>query len=157
MESELFIDHWSETHDKEGHLIEAFEAKVKMLQVPEQRYLGFIISEDGSNLKNIMSKQKRSFGIIRDIQYLLTGLGKYTFEGGMIYINSLLRSSILYAAETMYNVKENEMRQIERIEKNMLRKLFKTRKGCSIYQLSFESGHLPARFQIKRMKLVFNR
>ena len=105
VESELFIDHSSKTHDKDGNLIESFEGKVKMLQVPEQRYLGFILSEDGSNLKNIMSKQKRSFGIIRDIQYLLTGLGIYTFEGGMIYINSLLRSSILYAAETMYNVK----------------------------------------------------
>jgi hypothetical protein len=99
-----------------------------------------------------MSKQKRSFGIIRDIKCLLTGLGKYTFEGGMIYTKSLLRSSILYAAETMYNIKENE-----RIDENMLRQLFKTGNGCSIYQLYFESGQLPARYQIKRMKLVFYR
>ena len=76
VESELFIDHWSEKHDKEGNLIEAFEGKVKMDQVLEQKYLGFIISEDGSNIKNILSKQKRSFGIIRDIKCLLTGLGK---------------------------------------------------------------------------------
>ena len=27
---ELFIDHWSEKHNKEGHLIESFEEKVKM-------------------------------------------------------------------------------------------------------------------------------
>ena len=37
----------------------------------------------------------------------------------------------------------------------MLRKLFNTGKGSPIYQPYFESGHLPARFQIKRMKLVF--
>ena len=128
-----------------------------MDQVLEQKYLGFIISEDGSNIKNIMSKQKRWFGIIRDIKCLLTGLGKYTFEGGMIYTKSLLRSSILYAAETMYNIKENEMRNLERIDENMLRQLFKTGNGCSIYQLYFESGQLPARYQIKRMKLVFYR
>ena len=28
-------------------------------------------------------------------------------------------------------------------------------KGCPIYQLYLESGHLPARFHIKRIKLVF--
>ena len=71
----------------------------------------------------------------------------------MIYLNSLLHSSILYASEAMYNVKENELRQIERIEENMLRKLFKTGQGCPIYQIYFESGHWPARYQIKRMKL----
>ena len=70
-------------------------------------------------------------------------------------MNSLLRSSILYAAETMYNVKENEIRHLERIEENMLRKLFKTGPGCPIYQLYFESGHCPARFHVKRMKVVF--
>ena len=37
----------------------------------------------------------------------------------------------------------------------MLRKIFNTEKGCSIYQLYFESGHIPARFQTKRMKLIF--
>ena len=136
-------------------LIEVFEGKVQMVNVPEQKYLGYILSEDGSNMKNIISKQKRSFGIIKEIQYLIRGLGKYTFEGGIIYLNSLLRSSILYGAETMYNVKENEIRQLERIEENMLRKLFKTGQGCPIYQLYFESGHCPARFQVKRMKLVF--
>ena len=73
----------------------------------------------------------------------------------MIYLNSLLRSSILFAAEAMYSMKENEVRLLERIEENLLRKMFNTGKGCSIYQLYFESGHLPARIQIKRMKLVF--
>ena len=47
----------------------------------------------------------------------------------------------------MYNVKEKEMGQLEIIEKNMLRKFFKTKQGCPIYQLDFEPGHCPARFQ----------
>ena len=81
----------------------------------------------------------------------------YTFEGGLIYLNSLLRSSILFAAETMYNIKETEFRLIERIEEELLRKIFKTGQGCPIYQLYFESGHIPARFAIARMKIVFLR
>ena len=55
----------------------------------------------------------------------------------------------------MYDITENEYRTLERIEEDMLRKLFKTVKGCSIYQLYLESGHLPTRFYIKRIKLVF--
>ena len=128
-----------------------------MKNVSEQKYLGFVLSEDGSNIKNIEAKQKRAIGIIKDIEYLIKDLGKYTFEGGMIYINSLLRSSILFAAETMYNITEIEYRMIERIEEDMLRNLFKTARGCPIFQLYLESGHIPARFAIKRMKLVFLR
>ena len=106
-------------------------------------------------MTNIISKENKANGIIKVLQYLVRGLGKYTLEGGMIYLNSLLRSSILYASEAMYNVKENELRQIERIEENMLGKLFKTVQGCPIYQIYFASGHLPAWYQIKSRKLVF--
>ena len=35
--------------------------------------------------------------------------------------------------------------------------IFKTGKGCPIFQLNLESGHLPARLAIKRMKLIFFR
>ena len=126
VKSDLFIDVWSENHDEKDHLIEKLEGKVKMQSVSEQKYLGFILSDDGSNMKNIFEKQKRANGIIREIQYLIKGLGKYTIEGALIYLNSLLRSSILFAAEAMYNLKENEVRVLERIEENLLRKIFNT-------------------------------
>ena len=85
MDSDLFIDVWSQKHNKNDQLIETFEGKVPMTNVSEQKYLGFILSEDGSNLKNIIEKQKRANGIIREIEYLVKGLGKFTIEGTMIY------------------------------------------------------------------------
>ena len=51
VETDLYIDTWSETHTKEGHLVETFEGKVKMKNVSEQKYLGFVLFEDGSNIK----------------------------------------------------------------------------------------------------------
>ena len=36
-----------------------------------------------------------------------------------------------------------------------MRKLFKTTKGCPISQLYLESGHIPARFQIFKSRLLF--
>ena len=114
-ESDLYIDFWNEKNDKEDKLTETFGGKLKMKNVQEQKYLGFIISMAGSNMKNIIAKDKRAHGIKRDIQHLMQGLGKYTFESSMIYLNSLLRSTILFAGEAMYNIKEKEYRQIERI------------------------------------------
>ena len=47
----------------------------------------------------------------------------YYFECAMILLNVILRPSILYACEVYYNLKENELREIERIEENFLRKV----------------------------------
>ena len=99
--------------------------------------------------------KKIAIGIKKDIEYRVKGLGKYTLEGGMIYNNSLLRSSILFATETVYSIKEVEYRLIGKIEEDMLRRFFETGPGCPIFQLYFESGHIPARFAIKRMKIIF--
>ena len=156
VEKDLYFNHLSEKHIKKDQIINTFEGMLKMKNVEEQKYLGFVISEDGSNLRNIEAKEKRSIGIIKQIQFLIQGLGKYTIECGMIYLNSLLRSSILFAAEAMYDdIKENEYRKIERMEEDLLRKLFKTAKVCPIFQLCLQSGHLPARFHIKQIKLFF--
>ena len=67
----------------------------------------------------------------------------------------MLRSSILYACETYYNLKETEIRQMERMEESFLRQMFKTTKGCPISQLYLESGQAPARFEIKKIRLLF--
>ena len=86
---------------------------------------------------------------------VLKDLGKYTMECGFIYLNSLLRGSILYATETMIDIKEEDYRNIEKIEEDQMRKLFDTDRSCPIHLLYLESGQTPARFQIKRMILNF--
>ena len=67
----------------------------------------------------------------------------------------MLRSSILYASETYYNLKETELRQIERIEENYMRQLLKTNRGCHISQIYLELGQIPACFDIFEIRLYF--
>ena len=67
----------------------------------------------------------------------------------------MLCPSILYACEAYYNLKENEIRQIERIEENFLRKVLNTTKGCPIVQLYLEVGHTPARMEIQKIRLLY--
>ena len=106
---------------------------------------------------NIQNLKNKSIGIIRKLFTKLESLQlrKYYFECGIIFLKAILRPSILYASETYYCLSEHQIRQIERIEEQFLRKLFKTSKGCPISQLYLESGHIPARFQIfKQMKFI---
>ena len=67
----------------------------------------------------------------------------------------MVRSSILYASEMYYDLKETEIRHLERIEEGYLRKVLDTTKGCPIAQLYLAVGHHPARFEVQKMRLVY--
>ena len=57
-ETDLHIDYWSEKHNEEDQIMETFEGKIKMKNVSDQKYLGFIISDDGTNIKIYLLKKK---------------------------------------------------------------------------------------------------
>ena len=67
----------------------------------------------------------------------------------------MVRSSILYASEMYYDLKEKEVRHLERIEEEYLRKVLNTTKGCPITQLYLAVGHYPARFEIQKIRLLY--
>jgi hypothetical protein len=141
----------------ESDLVETFKGLVSIDKTDNQKYLGFTISSKGDNMVNINVIKNKSIWIIRKIFTQLESLNlkKYYFECALIFLNVMLRSSSLYACESYYNLKETEIRQIERIEEGFLRQLFKTSKGCPISQLYLEAGHTPARFQIFQSRLLF--
>ena len=162
LNSPLMVDKWSVTHvdnpnTGEIDLVETYEGLVPIEETTKKKYLGFIISSKGNNMENINQMKNKSIWIIRKIFKRLDGLNlkKYYFESAMIFLNVMLRSSILYACETYYDLKESELRQLERIEEGFLRRLFRTSKGCPIVQLYLESGHIPARFEIMKTRLLF--
>ena len=68
---------------------------------------------------------------------------------------TILRGTILYGTELFYNLKENELRKIERIEEQFMRKILRTTKGCPITSLYLTLGQIPARFAILKMRLLF--
>ena len=160
--SPLTVDKWSVSHvdnitTGESNLVEIYDGEVNIEQVEEQKYLGFILSCKGDNMANIRAMKNKSIWIIRNIFTKLENLHlkKYYFESAIIFLNVMLRSSILYACETYYNLKETEIRQLERIEEGFLRRMFQTTSGCPISQLYLESGHIPARFAIQKIRLSF--
>ena len=153
--NKLFVDCWDLKYDEEENLIENFEGKKEMKMCDFEPYLGFVISSNGTNMKNIEKRKNISIGTIKQIMRILKGLGKFTFECAFIYMNSILRGSTLYACETYYNLSEKETRAIEKIDEDFMRKVFETQKSCPLYLLYLEGGQIPARFIIQKQKLNF--
>ena len=99
-------------------------------------------------MANISTVKMKSIGIVRKILLKLNSLNlqKYYFECSMIFLNAILRPSILYASDMYYNLKESEIRQLERIEESFLRKVLNTTKGCPLVQLYLQGLSLEPLF-----------
>ena len=109
------MDSWRLNHKPNGTFHEEFLGKVPMIEEKSLLYLGHVMSHDGRNLPNIIHKMKKSIGTQKQIVKLVENLALYAFQSAVIYIEALLRSSILYASETMINVKESDYRALEKI------------------------------------------
>ena len=158
----IYVDTWTEEYieDEETgeiELEENYAGKVPIEEVENQKYLGFVLSSTGNNSANIEAAEKKSFGVIRTIMTKLEKLKlrKYYFECANIFMNVILRGSILYAGECYYNLTENNLRRIERIEEQYMRKILNTPKSCPITQLYLELGQWPARFELQKMRCLF--
>ena len=55
-----------------------------MKAAKEIKYLGFVVLEDAKNVKNILARRKKSSSTIRNIISMISGLGTYTVESGII-------------------------------------------------------------------------
>ena len=115
------------------------------------------MSSMGDNMANIRVIKKKSIGIVKSTLNKLNSLNlkRYYFECSVILLNAMVRSSILYGSDMYYDLKETEVRQIERIEEGYLRQVLNTSKGCPITQLYLAVGHTPARFEIQKMRLLY--
>ena len=100
-------------------------------------------------------EKKKLISTPDNIIKMTRGLGTHTLESGLIYFNSLLRASLLYACETYVNLNEREYRLIESTEENCLIKLLESGRNCPRSILYLEVGAIPARFQIKRLMLNY--
>ena len=69
----------------------------------------------------------------------------YKVQNGLKYLNSLLRSSLLFGGETYYNVTERQLRMTVTIEDDYPVKILST--GCKLATslIYLETGQLSAR------------
>ena len=159
---ELSIDGWLEKLVKnvETGLPEnedIFEGEAFLEISQQEKYLGDIISDDGGNSKNILSRKNKGIGLVNEISAMLVEamLGKDHFEIAMLTRNAMLVSSLIFNCETWYGLKKKEIEALEKIDEQLLRKILDCPSKTPKYLIYLELGIVPIGFLIKSRRLGF--
>ena len=89
-----------------------------MEETSKEKYLGKIITNDGSNTANIKCRARKGIEMSNKIQRILENNpgGNFHFEIALMMRNALSCS------EVWYNVLETEVRKLEQTDESILRK-----------------------------------
>ena len=147
-----FIDIWEEGMESEKYL-----GKVKVQETWSTKYLGEIISSDGTNKENVAARKKRGFGTVKDIMNMLDTmcLGPYMFKKAIVLRDSMLVGTLLSCSEAWYNVSEADLGQIEQVDKSLWCNLLEVARTVPYDLLCLELGVEPLRFLIMRKRLIY--
>ena len=82
---------------------EVFNGEEVINETMHDKYLGQIISIDGTNVKNVQNLANKGKGLVNKIETTLekTPGGKYHFEFAVIMINAILISAIISCSKGM--------------------------------------------------------
>jgi hypothetical protein len=119
------------------------------------KYIGFVMSNDASNVANIEDKRGKSVSTSRSIMSMVRGLDTNTFQCWLTYLHSLLPGTTLYANETYYSLSELDKRILESYDESLLMKSTKTGFYFPQAVLYLDFGLWPARVRIEENKLNF--
>ena len=149
--SALSVDSWKCEYVRKGEEIvlhEYYQGKIYMEAVNKHKYLGHYISNSANNLAHLFETKKKYIGLKHKIMNTLKDLkcGRYYFEVGILFLETILRPSLLYSLETCFNLTEKELRYIEKWDEDFMIELVNSLRSCPRIQLYLEFSVIPARF-----------
>ena len=160
--TDLYVDGWlmDETDNKNTNIKDAeekFNGEEEIIQTDNTKYLGQIISNDGTNTKNIENRAQKGIGLVNKIGTTLTNTpgGKYHFELAVLMRNAILISSILSCSEIWYNISEWEYRKLEQTDEMLMKEILKCSSQIQLEVLYLELGLMPIRFIILLRRVMY--
>ena len=159
---ELSIDSWklklkNGVKTKNEEISDIFDGEAEMEESHEEKYLGDIVTNDGTNKKNIAARKGRGIGIIEKIIEMLQEIsfGNSYFEVANLLRHSLFLSSILLNSEAWYNVSQTDIEQLEKVDQSLIRRILEAPCSTPTASLYLEMGCLPIRFIIKTRRIMY--
>ena len=158
--SALSVDSWKCEYVRKGEEIvlhEYYQGKIYMEAVNKHKYLGHYISNSANNLAHLFETKKKYIGLKHKIMNTLKDLkcGRYYFEVGILFLETILRPSLLYSLETCFNLTEKELRYIEKWDEDFMIELVNSLRSCPRIQLYLEFSVIPARFRIMKSRVMY--
>ena len=131
--------------------------KGNMLKVTEDKYVGDLISESGTNKRNIEDRVSKAIGLMSQVLAILndTSLGYHYFEIFVTLRNVIFISSFLTNCECWYNVTEGEIRSLEDVDKTMIRRALNLPFSTPVEFLYNELGIMRIRDIIQYRRVMF--
>ena len=128
-----------------------------MEDVIHDTYLGDVISGDGRNTRNINKRISRGIGISSQIMNLLRDicLGEHYIEIALLLRESMFVNSVLTNAEIWYLLRKEEIKQLEELDRTLLRKIMNVPFSTPGEAYFLELGILPLGVIIKARRLNY--
>ena len=151
---ESYIDCWE---TDQSTATEKYLGKVKVQQSYTSKYLGEMISSDGTNTANIAARKRRGFGTVKDICSMLDNmcLGPYMVQKAVVLRNSMLVGTLLTCSEAWYNVSEAELGQLEQVDKSLWTSILEVARTVPYDLVCLELGIEPIRYIVMRRRLIY--
>ena len=126
-------------------------------KVSQAVYLGDVISQDGSNSSNVKDRVSKGMGIITQIMNLLqtVSFGVKYFEIAVSLREAMLINGMLGSSEVWYGVKEKEIKELEDVDKLLLRKFLDAPSSSSVEGLYLELGLTPLHIILKARRINY--
>ena len=119
--------------------------------------MGEFISSDGSNSANVTARTRRGYGTVKDICNMLDRmcLGPYMYQKAVILRDSMLVGTLLTCCEAWYNITEEDLRQIEQVDKSLWCNLLEVAKTVPYDLICLDLGLEPLRYVIMKRRLIY--
>ena len=126
-------------------------------QSAQEKYLGYILVDDGKILKTVEDRCAKGFGLVSQIMAILSEvpLGKYKIQMGLHLRQAMLINGILYTSEAWHCLNNSHIEMLEAVDKHFMCQLFKSHSKTSSAFLHLETATIPIRFIIASRRLNF--
>ena len=113
-----------------------------MQNIYHDKYLGDIVSLDGSNDQNISSRVAKGLGIVTQLMNMLekVTLGKHYFKIAMLFRESIFLNGILTNASSWHGLSPTHISQLESVDKLLIRQILNTPMSTPVEVLFLELG-----------------
>ena len=128
-----------------------------MPAVTSETYLGDIISGDGTNKLNIESRVSKGLGKVAQIMSMVEkiSLGKHYFKIAFLLRESIFLSSVLTNSEVWYKLSKAELKDLESLDRSLLKRIFSVPNSTPTAALYLESGCISIGTTVKARRINF--
>ena len=130
--------------------------KGQVLKTEEYKYVGDWYDGKGSNLTKIKRKMKKSNHVITEVKKVsrYEMVGEADVEVRMLLLEMIVKPTLLFNTETWIDLKQKDIKEIEKHHYQIIRKAFEQKQGTPYYGIIAETGIWPYYYTIIYKRLM---